>query len=101
MLALSVAVCISSAGVAGASPMLAHRSAQIEQRDTLEHLLDAIQQATKKLTDRLVGQSALADREAMRPVRALGLHLVSLADVDAEAVSCLREELLNLPPPVC
>lgn len=81
--------------------MLAERPARIEQRETIEHLLDAIQQAAKKLTDRLVGQSALAEREAIRPALALERQVNSLADATPPVILSLRDALLNLPPPAC
>lgn len=102
VLALSVAVCIGTAGSAGASPMLFERATQAEQRQTLEHLLDVISQAAKKLTDQLFGQSAQFDREARRPALALAPESApSWVDATTPAVLPLREALLNLPPPVC
>lgn len=99
VLALSVAVCIGSVGAAGASPLMLERACQAEQRQTIEHLLDAIQQAARTLTDRLVGQAAHADRATFR----LSLDVQSLSHPSAQAllpaVCLLRDALLNLPPP--
>lgn len=101
VLALSVAVSLCSAGAVGASPMLLERQTQAEQRQSLEHLLDAISQAAKKLTDRLTGQAALAQRDAIRPALALSPQAPSPADHPTPPDLLLRDALLNLPPPVC
>jgi hypothetical protein len=99
VLALSVAVCIGSAGPAGAAPLIGERATQAEQRETFEHLIDALQQAAKKLTDKLVGQSAHASDAALRPQAALRSQALPDADASTPAVPLLRDALLNLPPP--
>lgn len=99
VLALSVAVCIGSAGSAGASPMMVERASQGESRYAIEHLLDAIQQAAKKLTDTLVGQAVPTLRQDLRPVLALTAQRPVSIDTARPAVPLLRDSLLNLPPP--
>ena len=99
VLALSVAVCLGAAGPVEAS---AHRSStQADQRETIEHLLGAIQQAAKKLTDQLTGQAVVLERQDALPiVLTLGATPQSVG-TDLPAVHFLREALLNLPPPAC
>jgi len=99
VLALSVAVCIGSAGPVGAAPLIGERATQAEQRETFEHLIDALQQAAKKLTDKLVGQAAHASDATLRPQAALRSQAISYADAQTPAVLLLRDALLNLPPP--
>ena len=101
VLALSVAVCIGAAGPANGSPIAVERPVSAEQRQTLEHLLDAIQRAAKKLTDQLTGQATLADRAAVRPVLALVPNDPPTAGAFYVVDLHLREALLNLPPPTC
>lgn len=101
VLALSVAVCIGAAGQAQASDLRAYRTTQAEQRQTIEHLLDAIQQAARKLTDRLDGQAIAIQRGAIRPTLALTTERLSTAEPTCPATPLLREALLNLPPPAC
>lgn len=101
LLMLSVAVCLGAAGPVQASALPGTLGYQAEQRQGLEHLLEAIQQAAKKLTDQLDSQTAY--------VRPRGAWLL---DVDIERVKPLlmlstqvehfvREAILNLPPPSC
>ncbi len=101
VLALSVAVCIGAAGPANGSPIAVERPASAEQRQTLEHLLDAIQRAAKKLTDQLTGQVALIDRAAVRSALALVASDPPSADAFCVVDLLLRETLLSLPPPSC
>ena len=101
LLALSVAVCIGSAGPAEASAMRGAASAQAEQRETLEHLLGAIQQAAKKLTDQLAGQSAEFDQRPIGFAVTLDRTPTSPVGDVKLTVLFLREALLNLPPPSC
>lgn len=99
VLALSVAVCLGAAGPVEAST---HRaSTQADQRETIEHLLGAIQQAARKLTDQLTGQTLPFDRQDALPIT---LTLVSAPQPigdDVTTILFLREALLNLPPPSC
>ncbi|MFN3169011.1 MAG: hypothetical protein ACE37H_18340 [Phycisphaeraceae bacterium] len=99
VLALSVAVCIGSAGHVGAAPLVGERATQAEQRETLEHLIDALQQAAKKLADKLAGQSAHAADDALRPQAALIQQAYPCTDATTPAIPLLRDGLLNLPPP--
>lgn len=86
---------------ANASSFQAERTAQAEQRETIEHLLGAIQQAAKKLTERLSGQAAHAERDAIRPALALSSDQPFNADAHSPSVLPLRDALLDLPPPTC
>lgn len=101
VLALSVAVCIGSGLPAAAEHLRPGQRAQDEQRETLEHLLDAIQQAAKKLSDRLDGQAAHLQRSAIRPVLSLIDSAPPASEPQAQAIQPLRDTLLNLPPPTC
>ena len=74
---------------------------QADQRETIEHLLGAIQQAAKKLTDQLTGQTALADRHGTLDATAPAIKPIQRAGDDTLTVLSLREALLNLPPPAC
>lgn len=76
-------------------------STQAEQRETLEHLLGAIQQAAKKLTDQLAGQSADFDQQSIGDSVTLNHKPAAPAGDDTLTVLFLREALLNLPPPSC
>lgn len=101
LLALSVAVCLGAAGTVEASTLRSTGTAQAEQRPTLEHLLEAIQQAAKKLTDRLDGQLAvLPNQSPASPVNA-ACDAPPAAQGDLRVPPLLREALLNLPPPAC
>lgn len=101
LLALSVAVSIGLAGPMEASVLRSVSATQADQRETIEHLLGAIQQAAKKLSDQLSGQVAAFNRQGELPATAA--HAVApLAPGDeVRVVLFLREALLNLPPPVC
>lgn len=101
LLALSVAVCIGAAGPAEASALRGAASTQAEQRETLEHLLGAIQQAAKKLTDQLAGQSADFDQQSIGYSVTLNHKPATPAGDNTLTVLFLREALLNLPPPSC
>lgn len=81
--------------------MRAVASSQAEQRQSLEHLLEAIQQAAKKLTDQLDGQLALYERQGTSVSAPTHLQPSAWASCDARAIHLLRENLLNLPPPSC
>ena len=99
VLALSVAVCLGAAGPVDASLLRPGQATQAEQRETLEHLLDAIQQAAKKLTDQLAGQSALADSQGVNVLLDAVVVPHAAPGQYAPAIPSLREALLNLPPP--
>ncbi|MFK7789399.1 MAG: hypothetical protein AB8C95_07930 [Phycisphaeraceae bacterium] len=99
VLALSVAVCLGAAAPAEAASY--RSSAQADQRETIEHLIGAIQQAAKKLTDQLTGQAAAFDRSSDVPAACSQvLNSQPIGDLVPTVLS-LREALLNLPPPVC
>ncbi|MEO0475065.1 MAG: hypothetical protein AAF085_03710 [Planctomycetota bacterium] len=101
LIALSVAVCLGAAAPVEASTLRSASTAQAEQRETIEHLLEAIQLAAKKLTDRLDGQVAVL------PAARLALDVFTLDQPtcatgnEVPGVPILREALLNLPPPAC
>ena len=104
LLALSVAVCLTSAASAGPSSAVLGpvstpaRAATADQRDAFEHLLAALTDAAKKLGQRLE-QQALADLTGPDDsAQAAGLDVTSLCDDLARPLP-LREALLNLPPP--
>ena len=99
LLALSVVVCLGAAGPIEASTFRASSSVQAEQRETLEHLLDAIQQAARKLTDQLTGQSAMLDCRAAVCLTSDGSKWTALVHEGEPTILILREALLNLPPP--
>lgn len=99
VLALSVAVCLGAAGPAESATSRA--SGQAEQRDAIEHLLEAIQLAAKKLTDQLTGQVAAFDRPGDVPMDASSKACPFPRVQFTPCVAILREALLNLPPPSC
>lgn len=99
VLALSVAVCLGAAGSVQASSQ--RLSTQADQRETIEHLLGAIQQAAKKLTDQLTGQAAAFDRRDALPIVLTEACQAQSQGDDVPGVLFLREALLNLPPPGC
>lgn len=76
-------------------------STQAEQRETFEHLLGAIQQAAKKLTDQLAGQSADFEQRSIGFAITLNDQPTSTGSGNTLTVLFLREALLNLPPPSC
>ncbi|MEM9346742.1 MAG: hypothetical protein AAGB26_09005 [Planctomycetota bacterium] len=99
LVALSVAVCLGAAGTVEASALRTVGSAKPEQRETLEHLLEAIQQAAKKLTDRLDSQMVVLPGQGLVSIKAtVSLTIMTTGD-DRPAGPLLREALLNLPPP--
>jgi len=99
VLALSVAVCLGAAWPVDASMLRPGQATQAEQRETLEHLLDAIQQAARKLTNQLAGQSALADQQGVNVLLDVTCASHAAPGHHAPAIPSLREALLNLPPP--
>lgn len=101
LLALSVAVCLGATGPVDASTLRSSQATQAEQREALEHLLDALQQAAKRLTHKLDGKAAFVrcDTAWLTPINATPADLY--ADVPTLVDLHLREALLNLPPPVC
>jgi hypothetical protein len=101
LLALSVAMCITAAGPVEASTLRSTNATQAEQRETIEHLLGAIQQAAKKLTDQLTGQSAMLERQHTTAFFPQATKPCPTASDDRLTVLFLREALLNLPPPTC
>lgn len=101
VLALSVAVCLGAAGPVEASTFRGAMSGQAEQRQTFEHLLEAIQLAAKKLTDQLDSQTALHDRQGTAAFATPATKATASASEQTPAVRFLREALLNLPPPSC
>lgn len=108
LLALSVAVCLTSAAPAAvaatqgaAGPLTTTRAATDNQRDALEHLLAALTDAARKLGQRLDHQ-ALIDAVGPIVVSPATTSTHALASTDAPGPVCLRDALLNLPPPaVC
>ncbi|MEM6259545.1 MAG: hypothetical protein AAGI37_14770 [Planctomycetota bacterium] len=101
LLALSVAVCLGAAGTVEASALRTASSTKSEQRETLEHLLEAIQQAAKKLTDRLDSQVAALPGQTLAPSEIAADQTFITTGNDHPAGPLLREALLNLPPPAC
>lgn len=101
LLALSVAVCLGAAGPVDASTLRAAANTQAEQRQSLEHLLEAIQLAAKKLTDRLDGQIAMHERQDAATLATTISEPTSLVSDPLLTVLFLRDALLNLPPPSC
>jgi hypothetical protein len=99
LLALSVAMCITAAGPVEASTLRSVSPSQAEQRETIEHLLGAIQQAAKKLTDQLSGQTALPQQHGNSTSAAIAIQPTEPASDNKLTVLFLREALLNLPPP--
>lgn len=101
LLALSVVVCLGASGPVEASVLRAAVGGQAEQRHSLGHLFEAIQQAAKKLSDRLEGQAAYVRADTAR----LGVEKCEIVNAAAarsvRADHFLREALLNLPPPSC
>ena len=101
LLALSVAVCLGAAGPVEASTLRSVSASHADQRQSLEHLLEAIQQAAKKLTDRMDGQTALAHAGTARGAVEVFENEMPPAARPVRADHFLREALLNLPPPSC
>jgi len=101
LLALSVAMTIGAASPVEASVLRGPSRAQAEQRETIEHLLGAIQQAAKKLTDQLSGQAALHERQHVCASVGAATKPCPAAGDDTLTIPFLREALLNLPPPSC
>lgn len=99
VLALSVAVCIGSAGTADAASLRGGLQAEAQQRETLEKLIEAIQQAAKDLDDKLDGQSCDAEHAFARPTRVRTATAPAPEHALTPASLHLREALLNLPPP--
>lgn len=99
VLALSVAVCIGSAGAADAAALRASHAGQAEHRETLEQLIYVLQQAAQDLTDRLDNRALALERQAIRPTLALTPHRPAAAQQAVAPVPHLRDALLNLPPP--
>lgn len=104
VLALSVAVCLGASATAQADTLRAGHRAQADQRQALEHLLEAIQQAAeklnKKLADRLDGQAAFVQTDSAGRCIAADQCVIRPTVVrPASASPSLREALLNLPPP--
>ena len=100
LLALSVAVCLGAAGPVEASTLRSTSASQAEQRETFEALLEVIQQAAKKLTDRLHSW-AMQQATGLAVVDTLPIKPHPTAHDNVLADYFLREALLNLPPPVC
>lgn len=101
LLALSVVMCIGAAGPVEASALRGSSSIQADQRETIEHLLGAIQQAAKKLSDQLTGQAVAFDRHDALPITLTLVPAPQSVGDDVPGVLFLREALLNLPPPSC
>lgn len=101
LLALSVAVCLGAAGPVEASALRSASTSQAEHRETFEALLEVIQQAAKKLTDRLQGQSAVQQRPGAAVLVTTPIKPHPMAQNNVPADHFLREALLNLPPPAC
>jgi len=99
LLALSVVMVIGSAGAVEASTVRGTATTQADQRETIEHLLGAIQQAAKKLTDQMTGQAAMLERRGAAAAAEPVILPTAVASDDTLTVSFLRESLLNLPPP--
>ena len=74
---------------------------QAEQRETFEALLEVIQQAAKKLTDRLHNQAAVQRSPGLPSVVTPPIKPNPTAQINVPAAPILREALLNLPPPAC
>lgn len=98
--ALSVVVCLGSSASVEASALRVAVGGQAEQRQSLEHLLEAIQLAAKRLTDQLESQSVLSEHRA-RPFASIASKCIAPVRDYALAIPILRETLLNLPPPLC
>lgn len=104
LLALSVAVCLTSAASAGPSSAVLGpvstpvRAATADQRDAFEHLLAALTDAAKKLGQRLE-QQALADLAGPNDSARAAALAVSCNGDDLARPLPLRAALLNLPPP--
>lgn len=104
LLALSVAVCLSSAAPAAAAaqgsmgPGVPARSATDDQRDALENLLAALTDAARKLGQRLDHQALI---DAVGPIETPSTQAIAhgFAVTDAPRPEPLRDALLNLPPP--
>jgi uncharacterized protein YfaA (DUF2138 family) len=94
-------MCIGAASPAQAAAQCVGAPVQAEQREALEQLLDAIQQAAKKLSDQLSGQSHLLDRASPRPARLLIVSTITAATCSQPIASILLETLISLPPPSC
>ena len=101
MLALSVAVCLGATGSVEASSLRSAGAGQAEQRETFEALLEVIQQAAKKLTDRLHNQAAAQQSQGFASLDTTPIQPHTTAHDDEPVVPFLREALLNLPPPAC
>lgn len=101
LLALSVAVCLGAAGPVEASILRPTNTRQAEQRETFEALLEVIQQAAKKLTDRLHSRATVQQATGLASVDTLPVKPHPAAHVSVPADHFLREALLNLPPPAC